>query len=287
MSISEFWPRAVRKLQRWIAAQGGTISDQVENAYQIVLDRSADQKGLNARVSSIRAGHITILDVVRDMLNSPERAALQHAAYGHEHLQGQAAECDEHRTKAVNRLYQIILHRDADEAGLKFHVERLGRGEIELADLVQEFLDSEEYVFWFSMRENVARKIVETLMMSLTGRDPGPGAINAYTQAMTAGYSLIEFVNELTASPEFVAKHQAVSAGSHHNVPVELSILAQDLIAAQMAKEGCVIALPPIAVQGSMPSSSTELAGLIRTLAMLSFSNRAATSNPNALMPGH
>lgn len=299
MSFSTLWKRVLNGPRRSAMTHGDAVS-QVAQAYEIVLGRAADELGLRTYSEKLASGQETILGIVQAMLDSPEGRSLrgngvqQESATSTESdgtlesvgtpekagmLEGDASlenddplENDDSReqdrsklAESVNSLYRIVLHRDADEAGLAHHVEKLVNNEISLVDLVQAFHASDEFAISFSRNRNVARHIVKTLFGGLTSRPPSVDTIEIYSNAMAHGYSLADLLTELKASPEFDAGSQKVTA-------TELAILAQDLIASHLVREGCVIGLPPMAVH-STPMPAAQMAALLRTLAMLSANN--------------
>jgi hypothetical protein len=252
MPIYSFFARGVRRLLRRDSALG-PATEQVALAYEIVLGRKPDAVGLKSFSDNISTGRQTMLEVVIDLYNSKER-------------QGKPA-------VAVSKIYKMVLRREPDELGLESHSTRLRNGEIELSELLGEFLSSDEFVLRFTRLPAVARKLVDTLMGGLLQAHPGTAAVNHYANAMEHGLTLSDFVNELKASPEFGGlggRTNDLSRGAS----VDLAVLAQELIAAQMTSEGSIMGLPPISVIGAAPVSTQQLASLIRTLGMLSSAER-------------
>lgn len=91
--------------------QRATNDEFVEQAYQNLFDRDAEQEGLDYWSSQLDAGK-SQTDVLRDMVAGAQGTDVQTAA----------------NTQTVNDLYKQLLDRDADEAGLDYYRSQLAAG---------------------------------------------------------------------------------------------------------------------------------------------------------------
>ncbi len=254
MSIANLVKRRLRKLRLGEITES-VIARQVSDAYLGILARRPDAEGLASYVRNVRSGRQTMGEVCQELFDSAERRTF-------------LARARERQSAIIGELYRVLLRRNVDDAGNRARLERLEDEELNIVDIVKELVTSEEFAIRFSTHPNVAARLVETLMVRLTGRHPGAAAIAPYVDAMSAGYPLGDFIDELRRSPEFVGGGER-AANESHRVPVELAVLAQDLMAEHMQREGSIVALPPMEMTAEKFVSASELASLIRTLAML------------------
>jgi sugar lactone lactonase YvrE len=103
-------------------AQGSADADFVEAVYRAVLNRNADQGGLNFWAGGLSLNKVTRLQVVQGIANSPEHFGLEVDAY-----------------------YQTLLGRTADPGGRVFWVSTLENGTRE-EQVAASFFSSKEYL---------------------------------------------------------------------------------------------------------------------------------------------
>jgi hypothetical protein len=122
--------------------QGNANADYVEALYRAILNRNADQAGLQAWTSELTSGALSRLQVVEGIRQSVE-----------------------HFQQEVTAFYLTFLHRQPDPAGLNAWVQQLQNG-VPDEQLAFDFLDSAEYLgkgdFYF----------VSQMYLALLGRTP-------------------------------------------------------------------------------------------------------------------
>ena len=213
-------------------------------AYRAVLHREPDPGGLTGYLGNVLAGRQSITDVTEELLGSAERQGLER--------QPVSARSPD----LVRQLYQVLLGRDPDPDGLAKHVQRIDSRQATIADLVGEFVGSAEFAGRVSMLPAVAHRLARSLIVGMTGRDPGEAAVRNYGDAMTRGYALEAFIHELRQSPDFGSGADA-------------ALLAAELIAVHLGDEGRHVSLPPLPPQGAVAVPASTMASLLHTLAML------------------
>jgi Domain of unknown function (DUF4214) len=218
-------------------------------AYRAVLHREPDPEGLTGYLGNVLAGRQSISDVTEELLGSAERLGLE----------PQPADL-------VGQLYQVILGRDPDPDGLASHIQRIDSRQATIADLVRDFVESDEFANRVSVLPAVANRLARLLIVGMTGRDPGEATVRNYSDAMTRGYALDAFIQELRQSPEF-------GGGGSSEVPVSVNtdaaLLAVELIAVHLGDEGRHVSLPPLPPAGAVAVPARTMASLLHTLAML------------------
>ena len=120
---------------------------EVTLAYEAVLHRSPDPEGMAGYLGNVLGGRQSITDVMKELLGSAERHGLSR----------RSIPANTH--DLVRQLYQTILGRDPDAAGLAAHVQRIESGQTTIADLVHEFLSSAEFANRISLLPGVANRL--------------------------------------------------------------------------------------------------------------------------------
>jgi hypothetical protein len=223
-------------------------------AYRAVLHREPDPEGLTGYLGNVLAGRQSVSDVTEELLSSAER----------HRLEGQPIST--RSPDLVRQLYQVILARDPDLVGLATHVQRIDSRQATIADLVREFVGSAEFANRISMLPAVATRLARVLIVGMTGRDPGEAAVRNYGDAMTRGYALEAFIQELQQSPEFGRRSRSGVPGLAN---VDAALLAAELIAVHLGNEGRHVSLPLLPPEGEVAMPASTMASLLHTLAML------------------
>ena len=116
------------------AWEGNSVSrsSQVEYSYCLVLGRESDGTGLESWVNSVEAQTISITDMLIAMLDSPEFAS----KFGIIGLSDR---------DYVSFLFQLLLDRDPDDAGLGTYAHELKTGEASRASVAAGIVLSAEF----------------------------------------------------------------------------------------------------------------------------------------------
>ena len=101
------------------------IRRQISSAYQSLLGRPADSRGLEYYTSCVLDGRLSITGVKAQIRKSPEFTA--------------------YMERSLKELYQRLLHREPDQAGFKYYMSRLEQGETTLVQIEEAIKRSPEY----------------------------------------------------------------------------------------------------------------------------------------------
>ena len=113
-------------------APAADLSPEVAEAYRLILGREPDEDGWRHYTDRLNGG-TSILDIRRELANSEEnRKIIEDALAGSDSLE-----------IALVELYQELLHRLPDKAGLEYWSQRLREG-MSMEDIRQSFLESDE-----------------------------------------------------------------------------------------------------------------------------------------------
>ena len=102
-------------------------------------------------------------------------------------------------TYLVKAVYQTILHRDADGAGLADYSEELRRTG-DLIGVTRSIVSSDEA--WCKSLFAKPAKIIEAAFRGLLGRDPEPTALEAYTEYLLEHRDLVGLLSVICRSQE-------------------------------------------------------------------------------------
>ncbi|MFT8246903.1 SdrD B-like domain-containing protein, partial [Roseomonas sp. BN140053] len=182
------------------AARYGNLSNQdyVGLLYQNVLGRPADPAGAAFYEASLAAG-TSRATVLVGFSESPENKAASAAdnALGIWDVSENAA--------TVARLYDTLLGRQPDLAGLGFYRGQLDSGQNTALGIVQSFTGSPEFQARYGSNLPSAQ-FVELLYRNTLDRDGTPAEINYYVSQLDAGVlSREQAVFNFSESPEHVA----------------------------------------------------------------------------------
>jgi hypothetical protein len=148
----------------------------VAQVYRDLLGREADAAGLAFWTSLLDQGQISRFQFVIDIQNSLE-----------------------YHTKAVTDLYNRLLHRPPDPAGLIASVSFLAHGGT-LPQLEVILLSSDEYFITRGGGTNAG--FVMALFQDVLNRAIGPSELQLYLQAMANGFSRARIAQIVVTSPE-------------------------------------------------------------------------------------
>ena len=101
------------------------VRRQIRTAYQSLLGRPADSRGLDYYTSCVLDGRLSIAGVKAQMRKSPEFTA---------YMEG-----------SLKALYRRLLQREPDQAGFEYYMSRLRQGETTLAQIEEAIKRSPEY----------------------------------------------------------------------------------------------------------------------------------------------
>lgn len=177
------------------------LSGQVFRLYQATLDRAPDMGGLMGWTAALAAGTQSLTQVAGGFTNSRE---FQNA-YGTTGNIG-----------FVSLLYQNVLGRAADDAGLAFWVGQLGSGARSRSEVVLGFSESREFVQNTSVAAlTVSRAAIEAsfsdevfrLYQGVLGREPDLDGFQYWTGRLAGGLPFGTAVTGFVASAEFRATY--------------------------------------------------------------------------------
>ena len=182
----------------YLATSPNDLAGQVYRLYEGTLNRGPDPEGLAAWVHQLNVG-TSLQTVVDGFVGSPEFQA---------HY-GSLSNSD-----FVTLLYNNVLDRNPDQAGLDAWVGLLNSGQDTRAQVVLGFSQSPEDIsnsaaavqqgLWVG---NVAAAEVARLYDTTLGRLPDLLGLTGWTRALENGASLQTVVNGFTGSPEFLADY--------------------------------------------------------------------------------
>jgi len=112
----------------------------------------------------------------------------------------------------VNRLYKIILGRDAESAGLADWTNRLTSGTATSAEIVYGIANSQE----FANRGLSNEEIVETMYQAMLGRASDEGGKANWINCLNSGMTVTGIINGFSGSQEFanICAEYGIQAGA-------------------------------------------------------------------------
>lgn len=115
----------------------------VENAYIKILGREAEKEGLDEKLTSLRSGSISKIQILRNMAASEEAQIKGTLLTGFKALE--VSEFMQYQEREfVDRAYVLILGRHADPDGLEHYFKQLLTGEISKEEILYSLKNSEE-----------------------------------------------------------------------------------------------------------------------------------------------
>lgn len=132
-------PRFYR-MRNYVGNRPSVSDDQIRQVYREVLEREADEGGINHYRSQAAKGW-SIDQIRSDLMNSNERKQLE--ANKAQAARAAAAQKDAELTSAIKQAYRDILERDADEGGIAHYKSQIAKGWT-IAQVRQDLLNSRE-----------------------------------------------------------------------------------------------------------------------------------------------
>lgn len=131
----------VYRMRNYVGNRPSVSDDQIRQVYREVLEREADEGGINHYRQQAAEGW-TIDQIRSDLMNSNERRALE--ANKAQAAQAAAAQKDAETTAAIKQAYHDILERDADDGGIAHYKSQVAKGWT-LDQVRQDLLNSNEH----------------------------------------------------------------------------------------------------------------------------------------------
>ncbi|RMA43519.1 DUF4214 domain-containing protein [Rhodophyticola porphyridii] len=179
------------------------VSAQVFRLYQATLDRAPDAAGHRGWTETLRDGQASLLQVIEGFMGSPE-------------FQGRYGATD--TTEFVTLMYENVLGRAPDPAGLQAWRDQLDSGALSRAEVVFGFSESQEFMgntaagaLEFSQagyRANWADEVFRLYQATLD-RAPDPGGLLAWVGELAGGRPYLEVVSGFVNSSEFQGRYGA------------------------------------------------------------------------------
>ena len=182
-------------------------ADAVEILYKAMLGRGSDPSGKADWLAKLNAGqHITA--VINGFCGSAEFKAICDS-YGIQPGTVTVKDgtpvtpgADNEKIKAyVERCYQIILGRGADEGGLNTWMDELTSGRKAAAEIIEQFVASAE----FQNKKLSNSDSVEILYKAMLGRGSDPAGKASWVEKLDEGQDLTAVINGFCGSAEFKA----------------------------------------------------------------------------------
>lgn len=186
------------------AAQAGS---QIYRMYQATLDRNPDFDGFENWVNTLKTGTMSLQDIADAFVASAEFQQV----YG-----------TLNNTQFVTLLYNNVLDRAPDSAGLESWVARLNSG-AERAEVVLGFSESDEFASTTSNVANAYASALETrhetsfmddvfrLYQATLDREPDEEGLLAWTAQLADGRDYLSIVSGFTNSAEFVSTYGSLT----------------------------------------------------------------------------
>lgn len=195
-------------------ASVGTIVHDVKSAggevfalYDALLNRPPDMAGLQSWTAALNSG-LNLHDVTTAMLASPEVQSHLNAV---------------NNGDFVSQVYELVLHREGDLAGLQRWTTALDNGTLSRADFVNEAVFSSEHVA--SIQPDLDAGVfvpdqnavaIAQLYYTTLGRGPDADGLQAYTTALESGAtSLHDIARAALGSSEYASHTGTVSDNAY------------------------------------------------------------------------
>ena len=187
-----------------VRASDDPIADFIDRAYELILDRKAEDAGFQYWYQNITAGSLTAADIVDQFFHTDE-------------FTGRGIN-DEGQ---VEILYHVMFDREPDDGGKQYWLKYLDAG-VSISGIINGFTQSPEFaevcarynmvpgtippVEGRDLNWNVT-EFVSRAYDLLLERRPDVGGLNYWTKEIASGnIAANSLVNELVRSPEFSAK---------------------------------------------------------------------------------
>lgn len=144
----------VYRMRNYVGNRPSVSDDQIRQVYREVLEREADEGGINHYRSQAAKGW-SIDQIRSDLMNSNERKQLE--ANKAQAAQAAAAQKDAEITAAIKQAYRDILERDADEGGIAHYKSQVAKGWT-IDQVRQDLLNSNEHTQLISGKQAEAER---------------------------------------------------------------------------------------------------------------------------------
>lgn len=114
----------------------------------------------------------------------------------------QQAQVNANGTAAIESLYQSLLGRKSDAAGMAYWQQALAGG-MSIGDMAEMFANSAEYQ---GKNAGNSTDAIESLYQRLLGRGSDPAGLEFWKQSLAGGVSLAEMATQFTKSAEYQAR---------------------------------------------------------------------------------
>lgn len=131
----------VYRMRNYVGNRPAVSDGQIKQAYREVLEREADEGGINHYRQQAAKGW-SIDQIRSDLMNSNERKQLE--ANKAQAAQAAAAQKDAEITSAIKQAYRDILEREADEGGIAHYKSQIAKGWT-IEQVRQDLLNSNEH----------------------------------------------------------------------------------------------------------------------------------------------
>ena len=142
------------RMRNYVGNRPSVSDDQIRQVYREVLEREADESGINHYRQQAAKGW-NIDQIRSDLMNSNERRALE--ANKAQAAQAAAAQKDAEITSAIKQAYRDILERDADEGGIAHYKSQVAKGWT-IDQVRQDLLNSNEHTQLISGKQAEAER---------------------------------------------------------------------------------------------------------------------------------
>lgn len=172
-----------------------SISDEefLNRMYITILGRQPDAQGYDSWLTKLAAGEITRTEIYYHFLDSDEwhRIVSAHDILSGHYQVGQF----------VDRMYDVVLNRQADSAGRKGWCDALISGTNDAVQMSYGFFFSKEYLEKNKSDEEYVRDLYRALM----GREAEPTGLSAWLAVLNRGETRLHVFNGFAVSKEFSA----------------------------------------------------------------------------------
>lgn len=142
------------RMKNYVGNRPSVSDEQIRQVYREVLEREADEGGLNHYRQQAAKGW-SIDQIRSDLMNSNERRALE--ASKAQAAQAAAAQKDAEITAAIKQAYRDILERDADDGGIAHYKSQIAKG-WSIEQVHQDLLNSNEHTQLISGKQAEAER---------------------------------------------------------------------------------------------------------------------------------
>lgn len=142
------------RMRNYVGNRPSVSDEQIRQVYREVLEREADEGGINHYRQQAAKGW-SIDQIRSDLMNSNERRALE--ASKAQAAQAAAAQKDAELTSAIKQAYRDILERDADDGGIAHYKSQIAKGWT-LDQVRQDLLNSNEHTQLVSGKQAEAER---------------------------------------------------------------------------------------------------------------------------------